>query len=149
MGSGPVIITDDGGPPFTNDGNLRDLVPLVRVGRKNERMDSLTTANSRYEFNSGDIPSVKVTQKGNNMPPIDDPDLVQVLGSNGTMLTVRLNSGGTVEIDNDNPLVTDVDAQSGFVRYAENDSSIAKVWVDGKAVAIGNGNPVRVEIKIA
>ncbi len=149
MGSGPVIITDDGDPPFTNDGNLRDLVPLVRVGRKNERMDSLTTANSRYEFNSGDIPSVKVTQKGNNMPPIDDPDLVQVLGSNGTMLTVRLNSGGTVEIDNDNPLVTDVDAQSGFVRYAENDSSIAKVWVDGKAVAIGNGNPVRVEIKIA
>ena len=150
MGSGPVIITDDGGPPLaTGAQRLSDFASLVRIGRAGERMDEITNENGRHMFDSGEILSVVVTQGDNKPKTFDDPDIVQVLGNLGSLLTVRINTAGDVELNNDTPLAANVDDASGFLRYAEGDSYISKVWVDGGIVVSGNGKPVRVDIDVA
>jgi hypothetical protein len=140
MATPPIIIGDDGSPPIERN-------QAMRVGRKAEDMDELTSANDHPVRSASEISEVVITQPPKPAKSFVDVDMVEVRGNLGTSITV--------EVDTDLVVTTNgnlhKESETGFGhRYAADDATIIEVLIDGKTTgydpAIGRG---RVDITVA
>jgi hypothetical protein len=144
MATPPIIISDDGSPPPFEG------IQALRVGRKAEDMDELTSANGGHPIkNSTGIKKVMITQPRSAGNSFDEVDSLEVRGNLGTSITVEV-----VEMP-PNVVVTtsdDLDQESatGFGhRYAAKDPTIVEVLINGTSIgydpALGRGH-VAIEV---
>jgi hypothetical protein len=141
MATPPIIIGDDGSPPFVRN-------QAMRVGRKDEDMDQLTSANGSHPVKSAsEIIEVVIIHPPELAKSFVDVDRVEVRGNLGTSITV--------EVDTDLVVTTSGNLQreseTGFGHlYAADDATIIEVLIDGKTTgydpAIGRGH---VDITVA
>jgi putative cofactor-binding repeat protein len=129
-------------PPLT----LSDLGDRVRVGRKLEFMQELVGANGTHTIgNESEIKSVTVTQKSSAAKNYPVEESVEVIGDQGTVIAVEMDDEGEIDVGTNNPLTPDFVA--GWGRYAEADSTIVAIVIDGGAnILQPNGQSVRVDI---
>ena len=143
MGTGPIIIGDDGSPPLT----VLETVGHVRIGRHFEFMQELMTANGSHTIgNSTGLKHVTIAQVGKPTATYPVNRIVEVLGSMKTLIIVEMQSGEVI-VSAAPPLTGDFLLEWG--RYAAEDTTIAKVIIDGDDTKFqANGKPVRIDIAV-
>jgi hypothetical protein len=143
---GPVIITDDGGPPFLTKTIIKSATSRLAVGCEGEAMPELENPNGTHVINSSNsISQVKVFENGVLRLLAYTPAAVSVSGPS-TTISVQ-NNGGGVQVSSDHAL-PDVPG-GGWDNYQTNDTSVSSVGIDQNiAINTGADSSVRVEIDV-
>jgi hypothetical protein len=145
MGSGPVVIQDDGGPPLIEEKRLARMG--MRVGRKQEFMQQLETANGCHALLSGDKAISKVLVNGAPQTISGNKTTVVVTGDGGTKITV--SSDGTAVKVCTNAKALGEDLVTAWGRYKASDKAITAVSVNGgNNVLTGAETNVKVQIDV-
>lgn len=154
MGSGPVIIQDDGGPPFTDELTLKDKAIRVgygvRIGRAHEFMQELQIANGRHSLTDGSAAIVGVSVNGAPQVTGSTINKVVIVG-NGTPPThITITSGaGPVKVFTDQPLTDESKPGWGRYKASVKDDHVMAVSINGGGnVLNGNETSVKVEIEV-
>jgi hypothetical protein len=144
MGSGPVIITDDGGPPLTN----REPVAgawKIRVWRTKETMDELKGNMGAHPVsNAHGILCVLVKKNGELSQLALAPASVSV---NGDTEGVGVQSDGkTATVMTPGPGLKYASVNGFDVYESQNDKIIRSVQIDSAKITTDGGSQTRVEI---
>jgi len=128
MGTGPIIISDDGSPP-----PLRGVEQHVRIGRQKEDMDQLQSANGNYPVDSvSDITGVLITQPGSQAKSFVDVDSVEVRGNSGTNIKVEVDVlSSKVAVTTSSGLHKEKATTEFGNRYRADDRTIIEILING------------------
>ncbi|HYL78136.1 MAG TPA: hypothetical protein VEU96_28230 [Bryobacteraceae bacterium] len=127
MGTGPIIISDDGSPPPLRRGEQR-----VRIGRQKEDMDQLQSANGNHPVDSvSDITGVLITQPGSQPQSFVNVDRVEVRGNLGTSITVEVDVlSSKVVVTTSSDLHKEEATQEFGNRYWADDRTIIEILIN-------------------
>jgi hypothetical protein len=142
MGSGPVVISDDGSPPPGLLGSG------MRVGRLYEFMQQLEIATGCHTVLGG-VKAISAVYVNDVKKPLSGggKDTVVVTGDGGTVVTVASDGTAVTVCTNANALQEDLYKHWG--RYKASDTSITAVSLNGSSVLSGNPPKVRVRVELA
>src|ERR1035437_6466143 len=137
MGSGPIIIADDGSPP---PGAFQPLPRSgMRIARYDRPMTELNDGRKCFALHRTTITGVTVTKNGTDVFDKLTPALVMVSGL-ATTLTVE-QAGGDVRVCTDMDLDDNVSNNAHWRRsLARNEALIRTVEVDGTVEVQNSGN---------
>jgi hypothetical protein len=143
MGSGPIIIADDGSPP---PGALHPLRGAgIRVAREDEPMPELADNRAAHDILNVTISSVVVIQNGVSQTPATNVTHVKVSGAKTHIDVQKHNSD--VRVATDMVLTPDTTTYAHWPRYRAGDAYIDTVTIDGTDRLKNCGNDtVKVEI---
>jgi hypothetical protein len=148
MGSGPIIISDDGSPPpgLHTTGDKDPAKKLIRIGRQYESMPELTKKNSPHAIGGGnEILEVTVSQGNRLLLASYAPNKVTISGAKAHV-TVS-GDGRVVKISADEDLNDDsANASDNFSRYETDDTAIQSVQIDDITVDTSKATPVKVKV---
>jgi hypothetical protein len=146
MGSGPVVIGDDGSPPPA----LRPKGGSgVRVGRQDEFLKELKKANGCHSLldNAAVISGVSVNGVALAHTGVISKVVVSGDGATPTNITVT-SSSGAVKVCTDTALKDE--SQAGWGRYKALDGSIAAVSINNSPIVLpAHPNGLKVDIGVA
>ena len=154
MGSGPIVIGDDGSPPpglkISSD---PPPVHQMQVGRLQEYMEELKTPQKPHTaYAAFQISRVQVVQNGAIYATVFSPGEVKVTGNAKTVITASAvagvaNSAGSVNVLSSVRLQRPTPSTSGdFMDYQANDTAITLIQIDDIDIPISEANQTRVEI---
>ena len=147
MGSGPVVIQDDGGPPLID--LTRASGQGMRVGRQDEFLKELKRANGCHGLldNAAVISGVSVN--GEALAHTDAIFKVVVSGDGATPTNITVTSGsGAVKVCTNTALKDE--SQAGWGRYKALDGSIAAVSINNSPIVLpAHPNGLKVNIGVA
>jgi hypothetical protein len=134
MGSGPVVIADDGSPPPGLRGSG------MKVGRQYEFMQQLENPTDCHTILGGAkvISEVWVNAAKQALSGTGK-DIVEVTGNLGTKITVSSDGTAVKVCTTGVPLTEDLYKHWG--RYTAGDQTIATVYVNNKMVSVGASFP--------
>jgi hypothetical protein len=143
---GPVIITDDGGPPLMN--RNKDAVHLMTVGCQGELMPELeyTNAGTPHRVNNSHaISRVTVIKDDIASTAQNYQAAIVIVSGASTKITVGNVNGVQVYSDHSLPDVP----QNGWDRYQSNDPRILSVQLDQNTpIDTSKWTGVKVQIEI-
>jgi hypothetical protein len=142
MGSGPVVIADDGSPPPGL--HITDAPPkLIRIGRQSETMPELKKAKSSHAIGGGnEILEVNIRQGNRLLLVAYAPN--QVIVSGDSVKVTVTGDGRSVKISADQDL--NDNSANDFSRYETSDPAIKQVQIDDITVDTSQATPVKVQI---
>jgi len=148
MGSGPVVISDDGSPPPGLQTSVEKDAPkkLIRIGRQYEPMPELKKKNSSHAIGGGnEILEVTISQGNRLLLATYAPNKVTVSGAKAHVTVT--GDGRVVQISADEDLNDDsANAQDNYSRYETDDPAIQSVQIDDITVDTSKATPVKVKI---
>jgi hypothetical protein len=146
--SGPVIISDDGGPPLTiqddrgHKKTVENFTAQFKIFRAYEFMHDLENANGEHlVLHGGAISAITVKQGGGTPVPQTVGD-VEITGSNGQ--SVKIHSAANFSIMKNLNAMTD-QSLPGWGFYTASDLTITAVKIGGVPVKL-TGGQIRVTI---
>ena len=147
MGSGPVVIGDDGSPP-PGAALEKDLdQTYLQVGRYGEKMDELATAVGASHTVGGAhaISRVQISQNGYPYLIVFSPATLVVNGQSTTITADnKAGDGAEIVISAGNRLSA-ATSVNGWQVYQSTDTKINSVIID-KTCAINTAKPTKIEI---
>jgi hypothetical protein len=142
MGSGPVIITDDGGPPLHGEVSVG---PPIRAWHVGDKMDSIVTGGKAQDFPAvHGISRVQITQGSLPKKMFFSPKSLTVNGANEV---ISANSDGHKStVTSALPLRHSVIGGEHVYESQAVDRKINSVQIDGDTTIDTKGSKTRVEI---
>ncbi len=137
MAGGPVIITDDGGPPLKDVSRAENVTYRMRVGRLSEAMSELTKPNTGHAVLYARVIShVEISQAGEPLLVAYAPASVTIADSAGkyTVFLEKMDNGVNIQ---SNLALDDVSTveKDGWYKYeTPEDTSLGDVKIDNISV---------------